>query len=65
MGQAIIANTDIRNYAKQKKVFLWEVAQVYGCNDSNFSRKLRKELSQKEKQVIRGIIKRIADGRKE
>jgi len=59
------ANMDIRQYAKKKNVCLWEVAQIYGCNDGNFSRKLRKELTPKEKQFIRGIIKGIADSRKE
>lgn len=59
------ANMDIRRYAKKKNVCLWEVAQVYGCNDGNFSRKLRNELPTKEKQLIRQIIISIADGRKE
>lgn len=57
------ANMDIRQYAKKKKVRLWEVARIYGCNDGNFSRKLRTELSPKEKSLIRGIIKGIAETR--
>ena len=59
------ANMDIRKLANEKNVFLWEVAQRYGITDGNFSRKLRKELSPKEKQLIRGIIKNIAECRKE
>ena len=58
------ANMDIREYAKKHNVRLWEVARIYGCNDGNFSRKLRVELSNKEKQLIRGIIKGIAETRK-
>lgn len=57
------ANMDIRNYAKRMKVRLWEVAQMYGCNDGNFSRLLRTELSPREKSFIRGIIKGIAENR--
>ena len=37
-------NMDIRNSAKKAGVFLWEVAEAYGINDSNFSRKLRKDM---------------------
>lgn len=55
---------DIREYARKNGVYLWEVAQEYGCNDGNFSRKLRKELPKSEKTIIRGIIKGIAESRK-
>lgn len=58
------ANIDIRVLAKQRNVFLWEVAQLYGCNDGNFSRKLRHELPEKEKKRICAIIEHIADNRK-
>ena len=57
------ANKDIRQYAKEKKVCLWEVARQYGCNDGNFSRKLRTELPESEKRAIRSIIRRIVSER--
>ena len=59
------ANADIRQYAKERKVLLWEVAQQYGCNDGNFARKLRTELPEKEKSALRKIIDRIAMNREE
>lgn len=59
----VLANMDIRQLAKEKKVCLWEIARQYGCNDSNFSRKLRVELPESEKRAIRSIIKRIAGER--
>ena len=46
------ANEDIRRYAKERNVYLWEVAQKVECNDGNFSRKLRKELSEAEKMTV-------------
>ena len=53
-------NREIREAAKSTGVHLWQVANVYGVNDGNFSRKLRKELPQEEKQKIREIIDRLA-----
>lgn len=57
------ANQDIRDYAKKKGVFLWEVAQKLGYTDGYFSKKLRTEMPRTEKQFIRGIIKGISDTR--
>lgn len=54
------ANMDIREKAKQAGVRLWQVADAVGLNDGNFSRKLRKELSQDEKRHILDIIDRLA-----
>lgn len=56
---------DIRNYAKLNGVKLWEIAERLGCNDGNFSRKLRKAFSDELKAEIFEIIDEIAAGRKE
>ena len=53
-------NREIREAAKSTGVHLWQVANVYVVNDGNFSRKLRKELPQEEKQKILEIIDRLA-----
>lgn len=53
-------NNDIKEAAKRAGVRLWQVAEVYGMNDGNFSRKLRKELPQEEKEKILEIIDRLA-----
>ena len=54
------ANMDIKSRAKEKGVYLWEVAVKLGIIDCNFSRKLRKELPPTEKQAILNIIDEIA-----
>lgn len=54
------ANERIRAAAKSNGVKLWQVAEVYGCNDGNFSRKLRRELPAEEQQRIIGIIETLA-----
>ena len=53
-------NKEIRSAAKNAGVRLWEVAAAYGINDGNFSRKLRQELPQEEKEKILAIINRLA-----
>lgn len=52
-------NVDIRRAAAGSGVRLWQIADALGMTDGNFSRKLRKELSQEEKQMILEIIERI------
>lgn len=54
------ANKDIKTRAKEKGVFLWEVADKIGMIDTAFSRKLRHELPQAEKDRIFSIIEEIA-----
>ena len=58
----MIANEEIRNAAKAAGVKLWQVADRLGMHDSNFSKKLRKELSADEQQNILDIIKDIERG---
>ena len=53
-------NREIREAAKRAGVHLWQVAEECGMNDGNFSRKLRKELPQEEKQNILEIINRLS-----
>ena len=53
-------NQRIRTEAAAHGVKLWQIAEVYGLNDSNFSRKLRRELPEDEQQRIIGIIEQIA-----
>lgn len=49
-------NSDIREIAKAKGVYLWEIADHLGMFDSNFSKLLRKELPEsKKKEIYRAI----------
>ena len=49
-------NSQIKEYAKDRGVFLWQGAEKLGRHDSNFSRKLRHELSEEETEQIIKII---------
>lgn len=54
-----MANQDIRELMKENRVYIWEVAQLYGCAESTFIKKLRVELSQEEKDKIIAIIDKL------
>ena len=57
-------NVKIREAAKRAGVYLWEIAERFGCNDGNFSRKLRRELPENEQRRILGIIAELAAEKK-
>lgn len=52
-------NVDIRQAAKAADVRLYQIAAEIGLNDGNFSRRLRRELSDAEKQKIFEIINQL------
>lgn len=54
----------IKEYAKSKNVKLWQIADVLGLHDTNFSKKLRHPLSEEEEKKIICIIDSIADTQK-
>lgn len=45
-------NDDIRQAAQSAGVRLWQIAEKLGLSDGNFSRRLRRELSDEEKAKI-------------
>lgn len=60
-----MSNKEIREYAEQKGVRLWQIAARLGINDGNFSRKLRQDLHQEEKEKILTIIDRLEQEKQE
>lgn len=50
-------NKDIREEIKSANLKLWEVAELLNIRDTEFSKKLRRELSDEEKNKIKQIIK--------
>lgn len=53
-------NKKIRDYASEKNVYLWQVAEKLNILDVNFSKKLRREFSDEEASRIMHIIDQIA-----
>lgn len=58
-------NADIRQAAKTAGVRLYQIAAEIGLNDGNFSRRLRRELPDEEKQKIFEIIDQLSSERSE
>lgn len=58
----VVRNEKIKNYAKEKKVPLWRIAEKYkgGITDSYFSRLLRKPFADEEEKEIISIIDNIS-----
>lgn len=59
LGGKKMANEDIRKSLRNNNIKYWKVANEYGITDGNFSRKLRKELSNEEKKKIFDIIDKL------
>ena len=53
-------NMEIREYAREKKVYLWEIGQKLGVNAFTMTRRMRSELSDDQKARIIAIIDEIA-----
>lgn len=53
------ANNDVKQRAIISGVCLWQIAQRLGIADGTFSRKLRTELPEKEKERIFDIIEEL------
>lgn len=56
-------NKDVRNYAKSKKVYLYQIAELLNVSESTFIKKLRKELDDETKKSLFKIIDMIVKER--
>lgn len=54
-------NQIIRNSLKEKNVTQWKVAEKLKISEFTLVRKLRKELSQKEREKILNIIQELSN----
>lgn len=54
------ANVDIREEAQMKNVFLYQIADKMGIQETRFCKMLRKEFAPEEKERIKVIIDAIA-----
>ena len=52
------ANIEIREKIKAAGLYMWQVADALGIQDSNFSRLLRKELSERDRAHVLAAIEK-------
>lgn len=53
-------NKDIRTYAKENNVKLWQIAKAMGISEPTMTRKLRSELPEQDKQTFRRIVDELS-----
>ena len=54
-----MTGTEVKQLAKQNGVYLWQIAEKLGINDGNFSRKLRKPLSDEDTARVHAAIDQL------
>lgn len=57
-------NQDIRDYARQNHIFMYEIAGACHYCEGYFSRILHYELTEAQKEIIKNIIDELASGNK-
>lgn len=55
------ANKEIREKCKLSNVTFWQIADRIGCAESTFTRKMRHELPEDQKQEILSIINKLSE----
>lgn len=58
-------NVEIRSAYMSAGVKQWQLAETLGISETHFSRKLRKELPQEEKEKILEVIDQMAQKKQE
>ena len=54
-----MTNNEVRRAIRVSGFYFWQVAEKLGMTDSSFSRKLRKELSEDEKQRVYDALEKL------
>ncbi len=59
------ANQELRTRIEENHIRYWQVAYEYGIDDTAFSKKLRRELPEEEKEKINKIIDKLIKEKEE
>lgn len=63
MGITSTKNNELRFYATEKGVKLWQVAEKFGVTDATFSKRLRKPFSKEDSELFKTFVDDIAGSR--
>ena len=56
-----MTGAEIKQLIQGAGLKLWQVAQLWGCSDGNFSRRLRKPFSAEDVERIKAIIAELTE----
>lgn len=62
VNNSMMRNKDLKDYAKEKSVNWWQVAEEIGVCQNTMVNRLRKELSEEEKANYIAIIDKLSQG---
>lgn len=54
-----MTGAEVKQIAKKNGVYLWQIAEKLGLNDGNFSRKLRKPLSEADTKSVLDAVEQL------
>jgi hypothetical protein len=54
-----MTKAEIKQLAKDAGVYMWQIAEKLGINDGNFSRKLRRPLSETDTAKVLAAIEQL------
>ena len=57
-----MTTNELKRYARQKRVFLWQIADALNLSEATVTRLLRHELPDEKQDEILRVIDRIANG---
>ena len=60
-----MTGAEIKQLIQGAGLKLWQVAQLWGCSDGNFSRRLRKPFSAEDVERIKAIIAELTESRED
>ena len=58
-----MTGTEIKDLITAAGLKCWQVAELLGCNDGNFSRRLRKPFNDDEVKRVKAIIAELTETR--
>lgn len=56
-----MTGSEVKQLILSEGLRCWQVAELWGLNDGNFSRRLRKPFNEEEVKRVKGIIQKLSE----
>ena len=60
-----MTGNEVKTLIQKTGLHCWQVAELWGCNDGNFSRRLRKPFNDEEVNRVKAIIAELTEDKGE